>query len=200
MILGLGLAGFIGFLTLRSPSQFKAGLEPVGKLEPFFLRDQEAGRVTVDHFKGKISVVDFIFTRCPGICPLLTQRMSQLEKNTRQFGDKLQFVSISVDPDYDTPLVMMDYIKKQGVKIDRWKFLTGPLNSIEKVVIGSFQTFMGKRKIASESGKPDLFEITHGENFILVDRNLNLRLFHKVQTDQDIQEVYSSVETLIREN
>lgn len=192
--------GFVGWLTFRSPSLLGTPLERLGTLEPFFLRDHKAERVTVEHFRGKTTVVDFIFTRCPGICPLLTQRMAQLEKNTRHFGEALQFVSISVDPEYDTPLVLMDFVQKQELTMDRWKFLTGPLNSIERVVMGSFKSFMGKRRIASESENPDLFEITHGENFILVDKDLTLRLFHKVQTDKDLKAVYSALELLIQDN
>ena len=181
---------------------FHLGAKPLpilGSLEPFYLRDQAAQRVTSDHFSGKVTVVDFIFTRCPGICPLLTQRMAELERRTRDLGSQIQFISISVDPENDIPLVLKAYTEKQNLNLMRWKFLTGPLDSIEKVVVEGFRTQMGKRHIATESG-PDLLEITHGENFILVDPRLNLRLFHKVQTDDDLQVVYKSALRLIKES
>lgn len=198
LIFALGCLGFGGVGLFQSLKSSENLFPVLGTLEPFVLRDQGANRVTEKQFHGKISVVDFIFTRCPGICPLLTQRMSELEARTRHLGNQVQFISISVDPEHDMPVRLKEYMQKQSLISDRWLFLTGPLDSIEKVVVGSFKTLMGKRNIASEEEEePDLMQITHGEHFILVDREGQLRFFHKAQSVEDLESIYQALDSLL---
>jgi len=198
IVVSLSFLGLGGFFFLQDQGPSRNAFPVLGTLEPFILRDQAANRITEENFRGKISVVDFIFTRCPGICPLLTQRMAELEARSRHLGNQIQFISISVDPEYDMPVRLKEYIQKQSLNSDRWLFLTGPLDSIEKVVVGSFKSLMGKRNVASETAdEPDLMQITHGEHFILVDRKGQLRFFHKAQSAEDLEAIYQALNSLL---
>jgi len=198
IVVSLSFLGLGGFFFLQDQGPSRNAFPVLGTLEPFILRDQAANRITEENFRGKISVVDFIFTRCPGICPLLTQRMSELESRCRHWNEDVQFVSISVDPEYDIPVRLKDFMQKQSLSSQRWLFLTGPLDSIEKVVVGSFKSLMGKRNVASEiEGEPDLMQITHGEHFILVDQKGQLRFFHKAQSPEDLDVIYQAISSLL---
>jgi protein SCO1/2 len=92
----------------------------------FSLVDQDHHPFSSDELKGKVWVCDFFFTTCTGPCPILTQRMSQLDK--RLTDPRIHFVSFSIDPESDTPAAMKAY----GAKFTpspRWHFLTGPDNA-----------------------------------------------------------------------
>jgi len=66
-----------------------------------------------------------MFTRCPSICPLLTKHMAELEKSTRDRGDRVRLVSFSIDPEYDSPAVLGAYAAAHGADSPRWYFLQG---------------------------------------------------------------------------
>lgn len=92
----------------------------------FTLTDQDGQSFSLADAKGKVVVLDFIFTRCPGPCPLLSLKFSQLQK---QLGDRLgkdvMLLSVTIDPRHDTPEVLRDYAKRYEANLDGWKFLVG---------------------------------------------------------------------------
>jgi len=133
-------------------------------LPAFSLTDQDGKSVTREDLLGDVTVVDFIFTKCPAICPRLTQKMSALVSETR--GDDIRFVSISVDPDNDSPPVLRAYGEKYGADFARWRFLTGDQKAMEETVLGGFKVAYAKDPSGS---------IAHAERFVLVDRKAVIR-------------------------
>lgn len=103
----------------------------------FTLTDQDGQMVTLSSLQGKIVLLDFIFTRCPGPCPLLSLKFSQLQK---QLGDRLgkdvMLVSVTIDPRHDTPEVLKEYAKRYEANTAGWKFLTGSTRDIIMVAAG----------------------------------------------------------------
>jgi len=113
------------------PSITQAQAPAVPALYPaptFRLTNQDAQVVTNEDLRGKTWVVDFIFTRCPGPCPVMTSKMVALSKAVA--SPDVRFVSISVDPAYDTPAVLKKYAEVRGATNPRFIFLTGDRKTI----------------------------------------------------------------------
>jgi protein SCO1/2 len=97
----------------------------------FSLTDQDGQPLTLASLRGKVVLLDFIFTRCPGPCPLLSLKFSQLQK---QLGDRLGkevfLLSVTIDPRHDTPDVLKEYAQRYSANLRGWKFLTGSTKDI----------------------------------------------------------------------
>jgi protein SCO1 len=102
------------------------------KMPDFELTDQLGRAVRLSDFRGKVVAVDFIYTRCPlpDVCPRLSAQFKRL--HTR-FGAQIALLSITIDPQYDTPEVLLRYAKVWAAQGDDWRFLTGPDADIERV-------------------------------------------------------------------
>jgi cytochrome oxidase Cu insertion factor (SCO1/SenC/PrrC family) len=92
-------------------------------------------RFYTDVLRDKVVVIDFIFTRCAGACPILTERLNVVRRELGPlFGDKVRFVSISIDPEYDTPQELANFAKVHKAEYPEWLFLTGKKADIKAVV------------------------------------------------------------------
>ena len=112
-------------MPLSKPSE----QQPLPKIAPapeFSLTSQDGGRVTLADFRGKVVAVTFIYTLCTTTCPVLTPMMSFVQDQLGpNFGTKIVFVSITVDPERDTPQVLKEYAQAFGANLAGWAFLTG---------------------------------------------------------------------------
>ena len=107
------------------------------KIPDFALYDQEGRVVQSARFRGKQVMLNFIFSRCPvaNMCPLSTQKMMGTQKLARESGvNNIEFVSITLDPAYDTPAVLKDYAATRGIDTTNFSFLTGPENAIKDLL------------------------------------------------------------------
>ncbi len=127
----------------------KEAYREVGEAMPVFtLLDQEGRTVSGSRFRGKRIVLNFIFTRCPvaNMCPAATLRMAGLQKAAREAGVKdFELVSISMDPEYDTPGILREYAEVRGLDTTNWSFLTGPDASVRHLLaqLGVIREFEG---------------------------------------------------------
>jgi protein SCO1 len=97
----------------------------------FTLTDQDGQSVTLSSLRDKVILLDFIFTRCPGPCPLLSLKFSQLQKQLGdRFGKEVMLLSITIDPRHDTPEVLKGYAQRYSANLAGWKFLTGSTKDI----------------------------------------------------------------------
>ena len=109
-------------------------LPVIGVAPPFTLTSQDGKPLALADLRGKVVAVTFIYTGCPDICPMLTQKMVDVQEALgADFGKKVAFVSISLDPGHDTPEVLKDYAQFWGAKLDGWAFLTGSLEAVRDV-------------------------------------------------------------------
>jgi protein SCO1/2 len=102
-------------------------------LPAFELTDQSGTRVANNDLRGKVVAVNFIYTRCPlpDVCPRLAANFALLQKRLRsRMGTDVVLLSITVDPDYDTPAVLSDYARQWSAISPGWRFLTGDVSSI----------------------------------------------------------------------
>ncbi len=101
----------------------------------FDLTDQASARVRLSDLAGKTVLLDFIFTHCTGPCPILTSRHVSVERELADsLRDKTRFVSISIDPERDTPEALARYGLARGADLDHWSFLTGTRPAVDEVL------------------------------------------------------------------
>lgn len=175
-----GVTFLIARLEMRKPA-----LPVLGQVHEFELTDSLGRDFQSSQLRGKVWIADFIFTTCGSICPIMTSNMAKLQEQMSKL-DSVTFVSISVNPEYDTPEVLRRYAKKYGAKEDQWYFLTGTREKIQEISVRSF-------KIGSV--KDPIF---HSPRFVLVDRDGFIRGYYDGTEDGDLERLYHDSQTLIR--
>jgi protein SCO1 len=109
-------------------------LPTIGAAPDFALTSQDGNEVRLEDFRGKVVAVAFIYASCPDVCPLLTDKMARVQDELgADFGSKVVFVSITVDPERDTPEVLKGYAEAFDANLDGWAFLTGSLAAVREV-------------------------------------------------------------------
>lgn len=136
--------------------------------------------------KGRFYVASFMFTSCPTTCPGLTERLKKVQKRVRGLGQKIAILSISVDPDWDTPEVLNKYARKHKANPYVWSFLTGNRQELKTLLIDGFKVPMGdKEEVVGSVGNEEvtLMDIVHTEKLVLVDHEGFARGYYS--TDRD---------------
>jgi protein SCO1/2 len=142
-------------------------LPVIGPAPSFALTSQEGKPVALADLRGKVLAVTFIYTGCPDICPLVTQKMVDVQNALgAEFGAKIAFVSITLDPEHDTPAVLKDYAQSWGAKPNGWMFLTGSPAAIRDVT-RRYGVFFAKKKDGS---------VDHTQLTTLVDADGQMRV------------------------
>jgi protein SCO1/2 len=124
-------------LQLQGRAQLTSQEPPLPTIAPapvFTLTSQDGAQVALADLRGKVVAVTFIYTLCTNTCPVLTPMMSFVQDQLgADFGVKIAFVSITVDPERDTPEVLKEYAQAFGANLAGWFFLTGPSDVIQDV-------------------------------------------------------------------
>ena len=152
-------------------------LPDLGAIPPFTLTDANGATVTADTLRGSVWVADFVFTRCPDVCPRMTERLVGVQ---RALGNRADLVSVSVDPAYDTPERLTAFARDHGATSPSWHFLTGDSRQIQDAVLRGFQ-------IAFSRDSDDIASITHGVHVVLVDARGRIRGYYD-SNDPDAME------------
>lgn len=146
----------------------------------FKLVNQSGETVNLSDFKGKIVVIDWIFTRCTDICLTQTKRFKKLQDELKQkqlFEKDVVLVSISIDPKNDTPEVLESYAEKSGADNSGWHFLTGDFRTVQKVM-GDYSYYAAKRfpkpEVADRHNPDTEYTFSHQERIYIVDQYGNL--------------------------
>lgn len=170
------------------------------KAPAFGFLDQDSTIITQADLKGKIYLVDFFFTSCPSICPIMTANMMKIQQRFKGFEDFHQ-LSFTVDPVRDTPSVLKDYANERMIDTEKWNLLTGEKDSLYSVAYKFLSSAM------EDSLAPGGF--LHTEFFVLVDKEGNLRSREDEQgnivgvydgTDaQQIRDLIDDIKVLIAE-
>ena len=109
-------------------------LPTIGAAPEFALTSQDGAEVTLGAFRGKVVAVTFIYTWCPDVCPMLTDKMARVQDALgADFGTKIAFVSITADPERDTPEVLKQYAAAFDADFAGWSFLTGEPSAVLEV-------------------------------------------------------------------
>lgn len=143
----------------------KPELPSFGAVPAFALTDQAGKAFTREGLAGTTWVAAFVFTRCPSACPRVTQAMRRLQVNAAQHGVPLRLVSVSVDPEFDTPEVLRRYAAEYGANLETWSFVTGNADVIKNAAETGFKIAVDGK---ADPSKAD-FGITHGTQLVLID-------------------------------
>lgn len=192
----LVVAGLAVFALYRMGEAKQAGQTQgdYGSVPAFSLTDQHGKSFGSRDLDGKPWVANFVFTRCPSVCPLLSAKFKKLQGKLADMPD-VQFVSFSVDPEHDTPEVLAAYAERYQADA-RWHFLTGSLEAIEQTVVQGFKIHLGKPQPSEND--PSLIEIMHGEHFVLIDAKGAIRGYYRAET-AELDQLVEDVKTLSNE-
>src|SRR5271170_7030860 len=175
--LGMGLLlGFLGLAYLLSLAELKRtkklALPVLGQIADFTLTNQDGKITTLADLTNRVWVADIIFTRCAGPCPIMTGQMKKLQDALPQTSDA-KLVTLTTDPDYDSPAVMKRYGQHFGADFNRWTFLTGTKAEIAALASGSLKLSAVPVKLEDQKSVADLF--IHSTYFVVVDKHAQLR-------------------------
>ncbi|NNE03242.1 MAG: SCO family protein [Eudoraea sp.] len=132
------------------------------KVPPFAFMNQDSLLITNEDYLGKVYVVEFFFTTCPTICPIMNRNLVQIQEEFRDFQN-FGVASFTINPDYDTPRVLKEYAEDYGITDMDWHLLTGDRNEIYDLANVGFNIF-----VAQEDDVPGGFE--HSGLFALIDK------------------------------
>lgn len=163
--ISVGVLVLIVALIFGVKSYMNASLFTVMKVPEFSLKDQNNQTITDKEMLGKVYLVEFFFSKCPTICPVMNSNMRYIEDqiNDPNFG----IISISIDPENDTPETLKNHARKIGAKSPNWHFLTGDRTYIGEIA-KKFDIYVGDQKDKAES-------LNHSGEIALVDKDGNIR-------------------------
>lgn len=165
----LVVAGAAALQRLRKP-------EPpplLGHVPEFALTNRDGRTVRRADLDGRPWIADFVFTRCPASCPMMSARMARL--NRELAADlPVRLVSISVDPTHDTPAVLQRYAASFQAT-DRWLFLTGTREDVRRLCIEGFKLGLDMAPAPGTGSEP----ILHSTRFVLVDGQGGIRGYYE---------------------
>ena len=160
-----------------------------GSVPHFQLVNQEGQPFDSAQLAGKIWIADFIYTTCPGPCPMISTRMSELQKPLEKTN--VHLVSFSVDPERDTPEVLHGYAEKLRADPERWDFLTGPKSAIYKLSHDGF-------KLAVADGSDEAGIPVHSTRMVLVDRHGEIRGYYEATAADAVTKLLADTNHLLR--
>jgi protein SCO1 len=179
LTIGIGLLLFtltvaLVFLLagLGSGAAHKHSLPVYGQVSDFALTNQDGAVTTLANLRGHPWVADVIFTRCAGPCPIMTRQMKSLQDALPETSGA-RLVTLTTDPDYDTPPVLKRYAERFGANPRRWTFLTGPKPGIAALATGSLKLGSTPVSAGDRQSAADLF--VHSTIFVVVDKHAQLR-------------------------
>ena len=186
IIYGL-VGGFLLITYFLKETNINNDLPSSGSVPDFEFADSNGKIITLKDMKGKVWVADFIFTTCTMACPIMTGNMNIIHKTFKN-DNNVRIVSISVYPEYDTSDILKEYASRYNANTNRWHFLTGPEESVKKIIKTGF-------KIGDYE---DI--IFHSEKFALVDISGNIRGYYNGMKTEDISQLKKDINKLLRES
>lgn len=145
----------------------ETGLKKIGPAPKWELIDQNAVKISNESYKGKVYLVEFFFSTCPSICPIMNRNMVDIQ-NVFFGNPNFGIASISINPEHDTSEVLKEHAIKLGVKSTNWHFLTGDKDYIFNIANKGFNLYAGENKNVKGG-----FE--HSGLFALIDKKGNIR-------------------------
>ena len=169
--LSLASAVFLQIWYQTSAAPKASEIESFGTVPEFSFTNQHGKKFGLQDLRGKVWACAFVFTSCTSTCPMLTASMTRLQE-AMPGSDLFQMVSITVDPEKDTPETLKKYAEGVGARMDQWMFLTGQKEAIKKLAIDGFK--LGAEP-GTRIGSKDDYDIVHSNRIVLVDRLGNIR-------------------------
>lgn len=163
-----------------------ASLPELSQVKGFELVDSQNKTFNTSQLKGKIWAANLFFTTCASVCPRMNSNLAMVYRSY-ELDPRVHFVSITVNPDNDTPEVLAAYAKRYKAKTDRWHFLTGPIERIQQISIDEL-------KIGNKE-EP----VFHNSHFVLIDKNGRIRRYYDGLTQSGTKQLFKDIAVLLKE-
>ena len=186
VLLNASLMGLYLLMGVASPADSADELPVISTLPDFALTSDKGTTLDKASMAGKVWIADFIFTSCAGPCPVMTRSMADVAKKL-ELHPEIEFVSVSVDPETDTPEVLARYGEKFGADPKRWHFLTGSIEAIQELAVKGF-------KIGSVDDP-----VIHSTKFCLVDKQGQIRGYYTGTDPVEIEQLTAAATRLLEE-
>ena len=157
------------------------------KISDFKLKNQNGKEITQANYKDKIYVADFFFTTCQDICPVMTKNMYQLQEELKN-DNEILLLSHTVIPEVDTVEQLKEYAIENNVDDSKWNLLTGDKKQIYELARKSY--------LAVEDSNFNEFDMIHTENFMLIDKEKQIRGFYDGTNSEEINRLLKDIEIL----
>jgi protein SCO1/2 len=157
----------------------------------FELINHNGKTITQEDYENKIYVTDFFFTRCPSICPLMSNHMEELQNLFLNDTD-VMFLSLSVTPVIDSIPVLKKYAEKHGIIDGKWNITTGDKKHIYNLARKSYFAVV-------DEGDGGLQDFIHTPNFVLIDQEKRIRGVYDGTKDEEIERIKQDITLLQRE-
>ncbi|HWD92059.1 MAG TPA: SCO family protein [Verrucomicrobiae bacterium] len=160
------------FTKAKAEAERRESLPIYGPVADFSLTNQNNAAVSLADLRGRVWIADIIFTRCPGPCLRMTRQMKELQEALPKDA-RTKLISLTTDPDYDTPAILKTYAERAGADWSRWTFLTGTKIQIADLATGSLKLSAVEKKPGERASPDDLW--VHSTIFVIVDKHAQLR-------------------------
>ena len=157
------------------------------KISDFKLTNQNGKEITQANYKDKIYVADFFFTTCQDICPVMTKNMYQLQEELKN-DNQILLLSHTVIPEVDTVEQLKEYAIENNVDDSKWNLVTGDKKQIYELARKSY--------LAVEDSNFNEYDMIHTENFMLIDKEKQIRGFYDGTNSEDINRLLKDIEIL----
>ena len=157
------------------------------KISDFKLTNQNGKEITQANYKDKIYVADFFFTTCQDICPVMTKNMYQLQEELKN-DNQILLLSHTVIPEVDTVEQLKEYAIENNVDDSKWNLVTGDKKQIYELARKSY--------LAVEDSNYSEYDMIHTENFMLIDKEKQIRGFYDGTNSEDINRLLKDIEIL----
>jgi len=154
------------------------------KIADFKLTNQNGEKITQEYYNDKIYVADFFFTTCQDICPVMTKNMYQLQQELKN-DNNILFLSHTVIPEIDTVEQLKKYAIENKIDESRWNLVTGDKKQIYDLARKSY--------LAVEDVEFGEFDMIHTENFMLIDKQKQIRGFYDGTNTEEIQRLLKDI-------
>ncbi len=161
------------------------------KISDFKLTNQNGKEITQANYKDKIYVADFFFTTCQDICPIMTKNMYRLQEELKN-DDDILFLSHTVIPEIDTVQQLKKYAIENNVDDSKWNLVTGEKKQIYNLARKSY--------LAVEDTEYGKFDMIHTENFMLIDKEKQIRGFYDGTDNKEIDKLLSDIQILKKQD
>jgi protein SCO1 len=184
-------------LQIRARTNAREALPVIGEVADFTLTNQNAKAVSLADLRGHVWVADIIFTRCMGPCRKMTRQMKELQ-NALPARSDAKLVTLTTDPEYDTPKVLKKYGGEVDADPNRWMFLTGTKPQIRDLGVKSLKLSAVEKEPGEREDPNDLF--VHATIFVVVDRKGQLRgIFETTGEGIDPKQVQANILESVRQ-
>lgn len=191
---GMLLAALVIVFGISTRNWLRPQTEPLPVLAtvPDFSFIERSGEpFGLQQLRGHIWLADFIFTNCAGTCPIMTTQMTELQSAFAKERLEVRLVSFTVDPERDTPEVLRRFAEGYGAEKERWFFITGPGEQMQKLAKEGFML------AAATGGEEEA--IIHSNRFVLVDREGRIRKYYDGTEEGVAPKIVKDVQALLAE-